>query len=97
MSAPQLVEAWDELDPLKPGGGEREVRDALEGLRVEKGRSVLMGRKEEFERIGVWEGGDVSVDAWVAVEGGCEEAGVCCGSSEDGVDFSGCAVGGEDV
>lgn len=55
MSAPQLVEEWDEVDPMKPGGGEREVRDALEGLRVEKGRSVLMGRKEEFERIGFGE------------------------------------------
>lgn len=55
LSAPQLVEEWDEVDPMEPGGGEREVRDALGGLRVEKGRSVLMGRKEEFERIGFGE------------------------------------------
>lgn len=51
LSAPQLVEEWDAENPMKEGGGEREVRDALEGLRVEMGRSVLMARKEEFERI----------------------------------------------
>lgn len=55
LSAPQLVEAWDEVDSMKPDGGEREVRDALEGLIVENGRCVLMARKEEFERIGLGE------------------------------------------
>lgn len=41
---------------MREGGGEREVRDALEGLRIERGRSVLMGKKEEFERLGISEG-----------------------------------------
>ena len=51
ISAPRLVEEWDHNDSMKPGGGEREVRDMLEGLRVENGRSVLMAKKEEFERL----------------------------------------------
>ncbi|CAL1705686.1 unnamed protein product [Somion occarium] len=51
ISAPRVVEDWDSKNPLGPGGGEREVRETLEGLNVEKGRTVLMAKKEEHERI----------------------------------------------
>lgn len=51
ISAPRLVEEWDSVNPMKPGGGEKEVRDILETLKIEKGRSVLMAKKEEFEKL----------------------------------------------
>lgn len=51
ISAPRLVEPWDLEDPKKPGGGEKEVRDMLELLKIENGRSVLMAKKEEFEKL----------------------------------------------
>lgn len=56
ISAPQLVWAWDEVD--QNGSGEQEVRDILDSLRVDKGRSVLMARAEEHAKLGgktVWE------------------------------------------
>ncbi|KAH9950188.1 insulin-degrading enzyme [Amylocystis lapponica] len=49
LSAPQLVEEWDEHDLAN--SGEREVREALEGLRVGKGRAVLMAKADEHERV----------------------------------------------
>ena len=45
LSGPQLVEEWDDKD------GEREVREILNGLRIERGRVLLMAKKEEHERI----------------------------------------------
>ncbi|TCD63541.1 Insulinase (Peptidase M16) [Steccherinum ochraceum] len=52
LSAPQLISEWDETNPLKVGGGERETRDMLDMLRVDRGRTVLMARKDEHERLG---------------------------------------------
>ncbi|KAI0076466.1 insulin-degrading enzyme [Panus rudis PR-1116 ss-1] len=51
ISAPQLVEDWDVQDPMKVGGGEKEVREILDMLTVENARSVLMAKQEEHERI----------------------------------------------
>lgn len=56
LSAPQLVWEWDEQVPA--GGGEREMRDVLESLRVDRGRVVLMAKGAEHERLrgkGNWE------------------------------------------
>lgn len=44
LSGPQLVEEWDQ-------NGEREVREILEGLRIEHSRALLMAKKEEHERV----------------------------------------------
>lgn len=44
LSGPQLVEEWDQ-------NGEPEIRKILEGLRIERGRVLLMARKEEHERV----------------------------------------------
>lgn len=44
LSGPQLVEEWDEH-------GEQEVREILESLRVDRGRALLMAKKEEHERV----------------------------------------------
>jgi len=49
LSAPQLVWEWDEQDPMH--GGEREMREVLESLRVDRGRTVLMAKTEEHERV----------------------------------------------
>ncbi|KAH9950182.1 insulin-degrading enzyme [Amylocystis lapponica] len=49
LSAPQLVEEWDEHDPAN--SGEHEVHETLEGLRVGKGRVVLMAKVDEHERV----------------------------------------------
>jgi len=46
LSAPQLTWEWD-----KDGLGEKEVRDVLEGLRVDQGRAVLMARAEEHAKV----------------------------------------------
>ncbi|CAL1713919.1 unnamed protein product [Somion occarium] len=51
ISAPQLVEAWDPEDPMKPGGGEKEVRDILNLLTAENSRSTLWAKKDDHERI----------------------------------------------
>ena len=57
LSAPQLVEEWDEIDP--ENGGEKEMRDILDSLTIERSRTVLMAKGEEFELIQgknpVWE------------------------------------------
>ncbi|KAI0636675.1 insulin-degrading enzyme [Trametes polyzona] len=49
LSAPQLVQEWDESDPVN--GGEREMRAMLDTLTVERSRTVLMAKAEEFERV----------------------------------------------
>jgi insulysin len=49
ISAPQLVWEWDEGST--EGLGEKQVRDLLEGLRVDRGRAVLMARAEEHRKI----------------------------------------------
>ncbi|KAI0362448.1 insulin-degrading enzyme [Trametes cingulata] len=49
ISAPQLVQEWDESDPVN--GGEREMREILDTLTVERSRTVLMAQAEEFERV----------------------------------------------
>ena len=49
LSAPQLMEAWDESDPIN--GGEREVREMIDSLTIDRGRAVLMAKKEEFDRV----------------------------------------------
>jgi len=57
---------WDSED------GEREVREILEGLRVTKGRAVLMAKKEEHVRISKneqwehenWYGTGYRVERW---------------------------------
>lgn len=51
LSASQLISEWDAADPMKEGGGEKEMRDMLDMLRVTRGRSVLMARKDEHERL----------------------------------------------
>ncbi|KAH8099586.1 Metalloenzyme, LuxS/M16 peptidase-like protein [Cristinia sonorae] len=52
LSAPQLIQEWDESDPMREGGGEKEMRDMLNTLTVDNSRAVLMARKEEHERLG---------------------------------------------
>lgn len=44
LSGPQLVEEWDQ-------NGEREVREILDRLRINRGRALLMAKKEEHERV----------------------------------------------
>ncbi|GJE87118.1 insulin-degrading enzyme [Phanerochaete sordida] len=44
LSGPQLVEEWDQ-------NGEQEVREILDSLRIERGRALLMAKKEEHERV----------------------------------------------
>ncbi|KDQ61093.1 hypothetical protein JAAARDRAFT_32094 [Jaapia argillacea MUCL 33604] len=56
ISAPQLTWPWDEKDVVDCEGevmckGEREVREVLEGLKVEKGRVVLMAREQEHDKV----------------------------------------------
>lgn len=51
LSAPQVISEWDEVDPMKEGGGEKEMREMLSMLRVDRARSVLMARKDEHERL----------------------------------------------
>jgi insulysin len=45
LSGPQLVEEWDTEN------GEREVRELLDSLTIEKSRALLMAKKEEYERV----------------------------------------------
>ncbi|KAI0780630.1 insulin-degrading enzyme [Trametes elegans] len=49
LTAPQLVQEWDENDPVN--GGEREMREILDSLQVERSRAVLMAKAEEYERV----------------------------------------------
>ncbi|KAI9069108.1 insulin-degrading enzyme [Trametes sanguinea] len=49
LSAPQLVQEWDENDPVN--GGEREMREMLDMLRIERSRTVLMTQADEYERV----------------------------------------------
>jgi insulysin len=51
ISAPYLVWNWDEEVCGGAGGGEKEMRDILDGLRVDSARAVLMARAEEHEEI----------------------------------------------
>jgi insulysin len=46
LSAPQLVWEWD-----KEGLCEKEVRDVLDGLKVDQGRAVLMAQAKEHAKI----------------------------------------------
>ena len=49
ISAPQLVDEWDENDPEH--GGEKEMRTILDTLTIERSRTVLMAKAEEHERV----------------------------------------------
>lgn len=49
LSAPQLVEEWD-LNDLQ-NGGEKEMREILNSLTIERSRTVLMAKAEEHERV----------------------------------------------
>jgi insulysin len=49
ISAPQLVWEWNEDG--NEGIGEKEVRELLEGLRVDQGRAVLMARASEQSKL----------------------------------------------
>lgn len=49
ITAPTLVEEWDEADPVN--GGEREVRGLLDSLCADNGRAILMAQKDEHERL----------------------------------------------
>ncbi|KAI0672916.1 insulin-degrading enzyme [Trametes maxima] len=49
LSAPQLVQEWDESDPVN--GGEPEMREILDTLTVERSRTVLMTQADEYERV----------------------------------------------
>jgi len=49
ISAPQLVWEWCEDDAQN--GGEKQVLELLQGLRVDRGRAVLMARPEEHNKI----------------------------------------------
>ncbi|KAI0748561.1 Metalloenzyme, LuxS/M16 peptidase-like protein [Daedaleopsis nitida] len=49
LSAPQLVQEWDESD--SENGGEKEMREILDTFTIERSRAVLMAKGEEFERI----------------------------------------------
>ena len=49
ISGPQLVWPWEE--GLGEGGGEKEMRDVLNGLRIGVGRAVLMARAEEHKAL----------------------------------------------
>ncbi|KAF9246345.1 Metalloenzyme, LuxS/M16 peptidase-like protein [Melanogaster broomeanus] len=67
LSASVLVSEWED------GEGSQVVREALESIRVDKGRVVLMAKKEEHERVsGVekkwesekWYGTGYTIDRW---------------------------------
>jgi hypothetical protein len=49
LTAPRLTREWD--DDAPEGLGEKEVRDILEGLTVDKGRVVLMARGDELQKL----------------------------------------------
>ena len=49
LSAPQLVQEWDESDP--ENGGEKEMRDILNTLTIDRSRTVLMAKAEEHECV----------------------------------------------
>lgn len=49
LSGPQMMEPWDEADPVN--GGEREAREIINSLTVDRGRALLMAKKEEFGRV----------------------------------------------
>lgn len=49
LSAPVTVQPWDVADPVN--GGEREMRELLDSLRVDRARAVFMAQVDEHERI----------------------------------------------
>lgn len=49
LDAPQIVEAWSQSDSVSVE--EQEVRNLLDSLTIERGRAVLMAKKEEYERV----------------------------------------------
>lgn len=57
LSAPQLVQEWDERDV--ENDGEKGMRKILNSLRVERARAVLMAQADQHARVGakgvVWE------------------------------------------
>ncbi|KAH7923541.1 hypothetical protein BV22DRAFT_1015236 [Leucogyrophana mollusca] len=67
LAAPQLTWEWDQNEK-----GEQEVKDVLEGLRIDHGRVVLMAKKEEHERLAkvdhwekeAWYGTGYRVERW---------------------------------
>jgi insulysin len=61
IAGPQLIWDWD-----GEGEGGREMREMLEGLRIGKGRVVLMGRGEELEKLPG--GGEWSKEPWYGTE-----------------------------
>ncbi|KAG6334740.1 hypothetical protein ID866_4358 [Astraeus odoratus] len=67
LSAPVLISEWEDDE------GERQVREALENIRLDTGRVVLMAKKEEHERIAgsekawqseKWYGTGYTVERW---------------------------------
>ena len=46
LSSAQLVSEWDES-----GEGEREVENVLSTLTIDEGRTVVMARPDEFQRV----------------------------------------------
>ncbi|EMD38222.1 hypothetical protein CERSUDRAFT_82469 [Gelatoporia subvermispora B] len=50
ISAPQLVQEWDQNERPIPQG-EKEVHEVLDCLRVDQGRAFLMAQCEEHERV----------------------------------------------
>jgi insulysin len=54
VSAPHLIWPWEDnagVSDLGGGGGEKEMRNILEGLRVGVARAVLMARSDEHQKI----------------------------------------------
>lgn len=49
LDAPQVVEAWGQSGSASVE--EQEVRSLLDSLTIERGRAVLMAKKEEYERV----------------------------------------------
>jgi insulysin len=54
LTAPQLVQEWDDS-----GSGEKEVRDMLSTLTIERGRAVIMARSEELNSALSADHGDI--------------------------------------
>jgi insulysin len=59
LTAPQLVWEWD-----AEGQAEKELTEVLQSLRVDKGRSVLMARACEFEKISANKDASWETEPW---------------------------------
>jgi insulysin len=62
ISAPSLSWPWKENeDPL---AGERKVREYLDGMRINKGRVLIMGKPESFEELAPSKPDDWAQEPW---------------------------------